>query len=660
MELTVTEICRKNGWDLKPHANGGKGRELCGPCPKCGGKDRFVVFEEQNNGLGTWYCRQCEHEGDGIELLRWVTGCSFKEAAYEVGRELTREGRHFTRRSDEGRYPKWESNVKTVKEIPAAPKSKTATGSNTGSGTASPSPAAKTASGTGTTGSTAATNRKDTDTTRLLVEDIEKWRGKAAALVEYCNAALLNDESQMEYLARRGINEAAVRKYKLGWLEGEKDKPCIIRPRPVWGLARDYKQDGTVKHALWIPRGIVIPAFNEAGDVVRLRIRRTKGDREQSLPNLKYYVVPGSDMRPMWLPVIGKSPINFNMAMVVEAELDAIAVHSVAGEFIGVLGAMTAACANLPSDIFEDLKKQDRLLIATDVGDASKAGDTAWERWHHTFGKAVRYGADGGKDPGEMAENGKDILEWVLNAYPSEAYKVGAVKAYAERKRDAVRAETAAVCREAREREKAAKASGAADTPAVVTSDASENATDGGAVANTAASSQNQTAKQTPTGVTPPLTYCAARERQKRQNMKANEECRATICELLPLETTHVGDPYLFLEILEYNRIFMKPTVDGGIEPVMTGCGGDDYTKRAAMRFIQRNAYACEKAVPIVLEKFKRMNEGRLPGSTPAEVIRAINASGTGTTDDGANTGEASTGTAANTGANTGTDGENQ
>ena len=307
MELTVTEICRKNGWDLKPHANGGKGRELCGPCPKCGGKDRFVVFEEQNNGLGTWYCRQCEHEGDGIELLRWVTGCTFKEAAYEVGRELTNEGRHFYRRTNALTFPKKENNVKTVKEIPVSAQNKTENGGKTaanvrGNTTGGTSTTANT--GKNTTGATSGTNGRDT--TSRLVEDIEKWRGKAAALVEYCNAALLNDESQMEYLAHRGIDEAAVKKYKLGWLEGEKDKPCIIRPRPVWGLARDYKQDGTVKHALWIPRGIVIPAFNEAGDVVRLRIRRTKGDREQSLPNLKYYVVPGSDMRPMWLPVIGK------------------------------------------------------------------------------------------------------------------------------------------------------------------------------------------------------------------------------------------------------------------------------------------------------------------------------------------------------------------
>lgn len=608
MELTVTELCRRNGWALKVHANGGKGRELCGPCPRCGGKDRFIVFEAQNNGLGTWYCRGCEHGGDGIELIKWVKECSFKEAAYEVGRELTNEGRHFNRRADVARFPKQENNVKTVQEIPASPKTKTAYGANgTSSGNNGTGNGEKggsaTASGTANGGKAASgttTARKNTDTPHSSVEDFEKWRGKAAALVEYCNAALLRNDAQMAYLGNRGINEAAVRKYRLGWLEGEKDKPCVIRPRPAWGLARDYKQDGTVKHALWLPRGIVIPAFNDAGEVIRLRIRRTKGDREQNLPQLKYYVVPGSEMRPMWLPVTGQSPVNFTMAMVVEAELDAIAVHSVAGAFIGVLGAMTAACANLPSDIFEALKKQDRLLIATDVGDASKAGDTAWERWQHTFGQAVRYGAVGGKDPGEMAENGKNILEWVLNAYPREGYKVGAVKAYAERKRDAVRAETAAMCREAKEREQAQK-----ETP---TPDAVETLQqqEGGKAAETDEGKATATEK--------PLTYCAARERQKRMNLKADKECRETICELLPLETTNVGDPNLFLEILEFNRIFMKPTVDGGIEPVTTGV--DDYTKRAADRFIAKNSYACEKAVPIVLARFKRMNEDRIDGGT--------------------------------------------
>lgn len=32
--------------------------EWCGPCPKCGGEDRFIVFVE-----GNFWCRQCNHKG---------------------------------------------------------------------------------------------------------------------------------------------------------------------------------------------------------------------------------------------------------------------------------------------------------------------------------------------------------------------------------------------------------------------------------------------------------------------------------------------------------------------------------------------------------------------------------------------------------------------
>ena len=50
-----------------------------GPCPKCGGKDRFRF--DDKDGRGTWYCNQCEpHSGDGLQLVRNIRGCSFREA----------------------------------------------------------------------------------------------------------------------------------------------------------------------------------------------------------------------------------------------------------------------------------------------------------------------------------------------------------------------------------------------------------------------------------------------------------------------------------------------------------------------------------------------------------------------------------------------------
>lgn len=50
-------------------------KEFSGPCPKCGGHDRFHV-------TANWFfCRQChEKRGDAIEYMRWLRGVDFREA----------------------------------------------------------------------------------------------------------------------------------------------------------------------------------------------------------------------------------------------------------------------------------------------------------------------------------------------------------------------------------------------------------------------------------------------------------------------------------------------------------------------------------------------------------------------------------------------------
>lgn len=52
------------------------GRELIGPCPECGGRDRFGV----NLQKGRFLCRRCEAKGDGIALVMWLRRCTFPEA----------------------------------------------------------------------------------------------------------------------------------------------------------------------------------------------------------------------------------------------------------------------------------------------------------------------------------------------------------------------------------------------------------------------------------------------------------------------------------------------------------------------------------------------------------------------------------------------------
>ena len=48
-----------------------------GPCPICGGKDRFRF--DDKNGRGTWICNRCG-AGDGVKLVMLVTGMTRGEA----------------------------------------------------------------------------------------------------------------------------------------------------------------------------------------------------------------------------------------------------------------------------------------------------------------------------------------------------------------------------------------------------------------------------------------------------------------------------------------------------------------------------------------------------------------------------------------------------
>ncbi|WP_235889108.1 DUF7146 domain-containing protein [Maritimibacter alexandrii] len=58
------------------------GGEIVGPCPQCGGRDRFAI----NPQKGVFNCRVCGAHGSGIDLVRHVLSCEFGAALdYLVG-----------------------------------------------------------------------------------------------------------------------------------------------------------------------------------------------------------------------------------------------------------------------------------------------------------------------------------------------------------------------------------------------------------------------------------------------------------------------------------------------------------------------------------------------------------------------------------------------
>lgn len=58
-----------------------------GPCPACGGKDRFRFDDKEDRG--TWFCNQCNpRHGDGFALIQNVFSCDFHHALTNVAREI--------------------------------------------------------------------------------------------------------------------------------------------------------------------------------------------------------------------------------------------------------------------------------------------------------------------------------------------------------------------------------------------------------------------------------------------------------------------------------------------------------------------------------------------------------------------------------------------
>lgn len=69
--IPIEEVANRLGLaDLKR-----AGRELVGPCPVCGGRDRFGISPDR----GVFNCRQCGG-GDAIKLVELIEGCDFKAA----------------------------------------------------------------------------------------------------------------------------------------------------------------------------------------------------------------------------------------------------------------------------------------------------------------------------------------------------------------------------------------------------------------------------------------------------------------------------------------------------------------------------------------------------------------------------------------------------
>jgi hypothetical protein len=129
------------------------GQEFCGPCPKCGGDDRFYCQAD-------WFtCRQCRNDerGDTIALVEWLHGDTFKQAVERL------------------------TNGGTTATAPAQPRQVT------------PQPHTR------------------------KVEQTDQWRLGAEKVIQQAEAALWESAAAQEYLLGRGLEPHTWQQFRLGY-----------------------------------------------------------------------------------------------------------------------------------------------------------------------------------------------------------------------------------------------------------------------------------------------------------------------------------------------------------------------------------------------------------------------------------------------------------
>lgn len=205
------------------------GGEWAGPCPSCGGRDRFIVWPEHRSGStgGRFLCRGCTPEGgDCIQFLRDFQGMSYPEACEALKvRPRQNDGALAVRPQAAART--W---VPEPERLPS-----------------------------------------------------EMWRRRAATFLAECGAAL-DTEAARDTLRGRSLAFDFARRHGLGWNPADR-----YETPEAWGL-EPWLNDKGNQGKIYLPAGLVVPTFRKTGSVA-VKIRRRNWQPGDAWP--KYQAIKG-------------------------------------------------------------------------------------------------------------------------------------------------------------------------------------------------------------------------------------------------------------------------------------------------------------------------------------------------------------------------------
>lgn len=289
--------------------------EYAGPCPGCGGNDRFRVFTGSENGR--YFCRGCQKKGDIIQFCTDFLNMTFKDACIATGNS------HKIKTNSSagtGRY----MSVQIPKREPVQPAQD--------SQQAQEGP------------------------------DRDRWQSQANQFIEWANKELLKRPELITWLETdRQLSSCQVDHHRLGF----NPAPRFSEPEK-WGFPPGKK--------VYLPAGLVIPYHNADGKVYGINVRQFKPTDKappaylpDKAPDNTYMRIKGTESKPLIFGDLARPwPV-----VIVESELDALALWLHFDCMVNVVALLSAARR-------PDLPGAGPILYALDFDDAGIKQFKAW------------------------------------------------------------------------------------------------------------------------------------------------------------------------------------------------------------------------------------------------------------------------------------------
>jgi DNA primase len=322
-----------------------------GPCPFCGGTDRFTL--KQTVTGWRWFCRNCggDRYQTSLDYIMARQSCAFPEALAWAN-------------NDPVVFTPDLSGVKTTKKTSTSPRFPFGEGPGERS-----------------------------------------WQSRALSFMHASASTLWTalGASALTWLRARGLTDDTLRRYRLGY-----NPQDTFEPLSEWGLP---SPDDGKRHAVWLPRGIVIPCF-EDDQLWYLKIRRPLAATSARKGEQKYIKVKGSqpglfgawNLHGAWLAVL------------TEGELDCLLLDQHAGDLAGVatLGSAADRIGRLDLSIWgKCFLSEAYILIAYDQDAPGAKGARALESFTERAIHISLPDLPGVKDITDYHLAGGDLADWL-------------------------------------------------------------------------------------------------------------------------------------------------------------------------------------------------------------------------------------------------------